>query len=38
MDHCTACGRNPDKWLHDVVSAKFVAAAIKKDPSLLNIA
>lgn len=37
LDHCTACRRNPDKWLHDVVQAKFVAAAIKQDPSLLNI-
>lgn len=35
--HCSDCGRDADKWLHHVTQAKFVAAAIKKDPTLLDI-
>ncbi len=35
---CHTCGRDPEKWLHQVVEAKFVAAAIKQDPTLLDLA
>ncbi len=37
MSNCPSCRRDPEKWLHDVVNAKFVAAAIKQDPSILDI-
>ncbi len=35
---CHTCGRDPEKWLHQVIQAKFVAAAIKADPTLLDLA